>query len=690
MANDIDTILKDNERRTALYDSTGFDPYTGAGAPGPRKSFRCKGMPWPEMQLPVDMHKEPLVAELAAAESLTAYLKTAPERKSKARRDTLLKEFTRLRCKYDFPFFAAFAVKIKNKFGGGNIPFVLTYPQLKLLTVLEEMRNSNTPIRIILLKARQWGGSTLTQIYMSWIQLFWRTGFYSAIVAHQSKAAYNIRAMFARMIHSLPPWLLDLSCSAPLELKPYERSPSDVTVTQSGKTVRDIVINVGSMESPDSIRSSDVALAHYSEVAYWRKTDAKEPSDVIRSVSSSILYVPLTMEVEESTANGEGGFFYEEWKAATAGQSRRRPVFVAWYEITQYRVAFDSAKHRRTFAKWLYEHRFDKQAASSREEPGSYLWYLWSAGATLEGINWYVITRSNFETHDKMASEYPSDPDDAFASSGGIVFQRSDTARLEESCMPPLETGEVTGPPIGSGRELQDLQFAQRPDGQLKVWDHPDRTIDCRNRYLVTVDIGGRSAGADWSDILVIDRYWTIYGDKPAIVAEWHGHIRHDWLAWKAAQIAAYYCNALLVIESNTIESKDNDQDNDHSLFILNQIGDAYPNLYQRESPPDKISGKPTKTYGFHTNVSTKKLVIDNLTRYVEDNAYIERESEAITELNVYRKVDGRYEAAQGYHDDRVMVRAIGLYIHENMPPVTTIEPNRKFNLDRPLGESTI
>ena len=71
-------------------------------------------------------------------------------------------------------------------------------------------------------------------------------------------------------------------------------------------------------------------------------------------------------------------------------------------------------------------------------------------------------------------------------------------------------------------------------------------------------------------------------------------------------------------------------------------------------------------------------------------NAYIERESEAITELNVYRKVDGRYEAAQGYHDDRVMVRAIGLYIHENMPPVTTIEPNRKFNLDRPLGESTI
>ena len=72
MANDIDTILKDNERRTALYDSTGFDPYTGAGAPGPRKPFKCKGMPWPEMQLPVDMHKEPLVAELSAAESLTA------------------------------------------------------------------------------------------------------------------------------------------------------------------------------------------------------------------------------------------------------------------------------------------------------------------------------------------------------------------------------------------------------------------------------------------------------------------------------------------------------------------------------------------------------------------------------------------------------------------------------------------
>ncbi|MBR5241403.1 MAG: hypothetical protein IKW05_05650, partial [Muribaculaceae bacterium] len=61
-------------------------------------------------------------------------------------------------------------VRIKNKMGDGDIPFKLNRPQRRLLAEMEEMRIKGKPIRIILLKARQWGGSTLVQIYMAWIQ----------------------------------------------------------------------------------------------------------------------------------------------------------------------------------------------------------------------------------------------------------------------------------------------------------------------------------------------------------------------------------------------------------------------------------------------------------------------------------------------------------------------------------------
>ena len=61
------------------------------------------------------------------------------------------------------------------------------------------------------------------------------------------------------------------------------------------------------------------------------------------------------------------------------------------------------------------------------------------------------------------------------------------------------------------------------------------------NRYLTVVDVGGRSAKSDWSVIVVFDRLFMAEGGKPVVVDQWYGHIDIDLLAWKAAQIAAYY-----------------------------------------------------------------------------------------------------------------------------------------------------
>lgn len=61
----------------------------------------------------------------------------------------------------DFLGWAGDCVKIVDKLSGASVPFVLNAPQRRVLAVLERQRLAGRPIRLIMLKARQWGGSVL-------------------------------------------------------------------------------------------------------------------------------------------------------------------------------------------------------------------------------------------------------------------------------------------------------------------------------------------------------------------------------------------------------------------------------------------------------------------------------------------------------------------------------------------------
>ena len=67
------------------------------------------------------------------------------------------------------------------------------------------MRLAGKPIRLILLKARQWGGSTAIQLYMAWIQLVHKKGWYSAIIAQDNSSAIRIKEMYSKLLKEYPP-----------------------------------------------------------------------------------------------------------------------------------------------------------------------------------------------------------------------------------------------------------------------------------------------------------------------------------------------------------------------------------------------------------------------------------------------------------------------------------------------------
>ena len=453
---------------------------------------------------------------------------------------------------------------------------------------------------------------------------------------------------------------------------------------------RNCKIKIGSAESPDSARGGDYNLVHCTEVGLWKKTEGKSPEEIIRSACSGVLLKPMTMIVYESTANGTGNFFHREWEAAKKGISQLAPLFVAWYEIELYSLDFSSEDERRAFADNLIRYKDRDISENERCESGRYLWWLWERGATLEAIHWYVTERAKYNDHGDMASEFPSDDIEAFVHSGAKIFDRYQVEELRKTCKAPIYTGEVVGKSTSGEEALQGLHFDKTDNGHLDIWALPEEDTDdeiVSNRYLVVVDIGGRSQKADYSVIVVFDRLFMMDGGNPSVCAQWYGHIDMDILAWKSAQIASFYNNALLVIESNTLETHDRERqvDGDLSHYILNQIKDVYDNLYARKQSEQEVIDRMPKKYGFHTNVSTKPMVIASLQRAIRERLYTERDERCIDEYLCYeKKPNNSVGAIAGKHDDLLMTRAIGLHIcFQEMDIPSIIKRNRQTNKRR-------
>lgn len=664
MKEGVTQILLENERRNKVI-YTPFNPISGKGSILDRKEVSIEDFPIKTQYLPLSMLDVPLIKKIIKAGSIRRFItNTLKVEYTEEDRLKVVEQFTRVRIKHDFCFWAACYVYIKQKGGGEDIRFKLNRPQRRLVSKFEELRLAGKPIRIILLKARQWGGSTVTQLYMAWLQLVHKKGLNSLIVGHVKDASAEVKDMFDRMIKKYPTSLLHNLGEAYNEDEPKLTGVSGMVNIQRIPQ-RNCKIKIGTAESPDSARGGDYNLVHCTEVGLWRKTEGKTPEQIVRSACSGVLLEPYTMIVYESTANGTGTFFHREYEAAKAGKSQFEPFFVSWYEIDQYSAPIEDIN---TFASWLYDNKDNDYAPTDREVSGRYLWWLWEQGASLEAIRWYILERMKYNDHGNMASEFPSDDVEAFVHSGARVFDKYKVDELKPSCRPPMYIGEVYADKDEGAESLTNCRFVEDKQGLFWVWSMPevDPEETVQDRYLVVVDIGGRSNKADFSVILVIDRLFMMEGGKPSVVAQWYGHIDMDLLAWKAAQIATLYDNALLVIESNTLETHDRERsvDGDQSSFLLNQIKDVYPNLYARKQSEEDIINKVPRKYGFHTNVSTKPMIISTLVKVIREGLYVERDVRCLDEYLTYEKrPNGSFSAVLGKHDDLLMTRAIGLHI---------------------------
>lgn len=153
-------------------------------------------------------------------------------------------------------------------------------------------------------------------------------------------------------------------------------------------------------------RGDTVHRVHCSEIAFWF-----EPETIMAGIKEA---VPMSGKlVLESTANGRGTWFYEEWQKAKEGSSIYKPHFYPWFIDNEYRMTDEQIEILAIAGKT--KDLILKEELSEEEKD-----IIAKYNLTTEQIRWrrYKI----WDLGEKFYQEYPENDIDCFLQSGRPVF----------------------------------------------------------------------------------------------------------------------------------------------------------------------------------------------------------------------------------------------------------------------------
>jgi hypothetical protein len=330
--------------------------------------------------------------------------------------------------------------------------------------------------RNIVLKARQMGLTTWAAARF-FLKTITQPGTLTLEVAHTQEAAEEI----FRIVHRFVDWL-------PNELREGALKTSQANVRQIVFPEMDAQYRVVTAGDRNAGRGLTVQNLHCSELARW----PGDPAETLAGLRAAMS--PGAELILESTPDGVGGCFYEEWqKAGEMGMVRH---FFPWWMERRYRAgAVEEATLSGEECDLIARKRLDREQIGFRRQ----------IHADFRGL---------------ARQEYAEDEESCFLASGNSVFELAAIeARLKEAPEPV---------------EL-------RRNGELDIWLPPLKGKE----YLVAVDPAGGGCEGDYSAAQVLELETGLQ------CAEFAGHVGGLELARLVAALAAEYNQAWLVVERN-------------------------------------------------------------------------------------------------------------------------------------------
>jgi len=222
----------------------------------------------------------------------------------------------RQKLKDDFEHYSSRCLKIRTK-AGKVLSFGLNKAQLYIHDRLEEQLSLTGKIRAIILKGRQQGASTYIEGRFYW-KVSHRKGVRAFILTHDAEATANLFEMAERYHENCPNLVKPTTGASNAKELAFSKQDSGYKVGTAGNK------GVG--------RSSTIQYFHGSEVAFW-----PHASEHAKGVMQAIPDDKDTEVILESTANGIGNYFHQQWQQAEAGESEYIAIFVPWFWQDEYR-----------------------------------------------------------------------------------------------------------------------------------------------------------------------------------------------------------------------------------------------------------------------------------------------------------------------------------------------------------------
>ena len=347
----------------------------------------------------------------------------------------------------------------------------------------------------------------------------------------------------------------------------------------------------------------------------------------------------------ESTAFGRSGLYYNMWRAAEAGKSIWRALFIPVYKVRKYSLPVYKSDN---FILTADERSLRRNVKAKENFTIPLGFFKWRRNEIVETINATGSDESHYES-------YPVTPTEAFISSGFGAFPRKClNEQSEQHCRDPILIGEIeyNGPeqaPILKLHKPEPDELLDKPKyhNRLWVWELPNE-----NEAIEYYGSGDISSG-DGRDYTDLPFYRIGYGLEPTVmVAEWHGLINPSHAAKVVAALGYWYHTCELAIEYAAAGVTTGDE----LRWVLD-----YPNIY-RWKHMDKVSGVATQHIHWLTNMRTREDMINRMGEALLDKTIIIRNRHTIEEMRDFGRFEGEIKA-QGIdnNDDAAVANCINV-----------------------------
>ena len=509
-------------------------------------------------------------------------------------------------------------LKIKTK-SGTVVPFRLNDAQRKLYAVAKRQQDAGKPVRLIILKARQLGFSTLTE-GLIFHACATRRNVNALIVAHREDATANLFRMSKLFYDELPAPVKPMLRASNAQELVFE-NPSKLRSEREARPGLRSRIRCATAGGRGIGRSDTLQCVHLSEYAFW-PDGADGKASTLAGILQAVPSLPGTMVVIESTANGFEDF-KERWDAAVAGENDFEPVFFAWFENPDYSMPVVPG------TEWTPEERDLKAAYRLTDE--QLQWRRWCIANNCGG------------SLDMFRQEYPASPGEAFLHSGTGVFDNEQIVLRLERLPEPAGRGEFT-----------DGEWTESETGAITLYELPEEGVP----YVLGGDTAGE--GSDYFTAIVIDNV------SGRIVAKLRQKYSEPEYVRQIFALGRFYNDALVAIETNF---------STYPVMKLQEM--EYPNQYSRERE-DTYTRQMKKSYGFRTDRQSRPRAIANLVEVFSKHPEWFTDRELLEEmLKFCYNEDHRPEALAGKHDDLVMGAAITYEVRHQQRMTVLTEPEK-------------